>query len=202
MSSTSKVSLSNPGKVVIKPTQLAHFVLRTQPSRYKRLVSYYKTFLSAEANYEDDHNAFITYDSEHHRIGICAFEWCTPHVPTSCGLVHTAFTFANLWDLALAYRQRKENGILPFWCVNHGPTTSIYYRDPDGNEIETFVDNFDSVAEAQEAMKTEAFALNPAGIEYDPELLVQRLESGESEESIKNIANMPPFTGESGLKRP
>lgn len=45
-------------------------------------------------------------------------------------------------------------------CVNHGPTTSIYYRDPDGNDIETQVDNFDTTAEADEFFASEAFAIN------------------------------------------
>jgi catechol-2,3-dioxygenase len=195
MSPASVPTFDNPGKTVMKPNRLAHFVLKTQPSTYKRLVNYYKVFLSAEANYEDDHNAFITYDDEHHRIGICAFEWCKPHVGESAGLVHTAFGFDNLHDLALAYRQRKANGILPYWCVNHGPTTSIYYRDPDGNDIETFCDNYATVAESNHAMTLPAFAENPAGLEYDPEVLVQRLQSGESDASIKDLANMPEFKG-------
>ncbi|KAF2491365.1 hypothetical protein BU16DRAFT_468965 [Lophium mytilinum] len=191
-------TLSNPGKTVLKPSYLAHFVLKTQVSTYHDLVDYYKTFLNAEANYEDDHNAFITYDEEHHRIGICAFEWCEPKVRASVGLVHVAFAFDNLFDLALAYRQRKANGIEPYWCVNHGPTTSIYYKDPDGNDIETFCDNYASVAETKIAMDTPAFAANPAGIEFDPEGLVKRLEAGESDASIKNMENMPPFEHKGG----
>jgi len=193
MAPTKTTTLSNPGKTVIKPNRLAHIVLKTQLSTFKTLLDYYKVFLSAEANYEDDHIAFITYDDEHHRIGICAFDYCIPHVRESSGLVHTAFGFDNLYDLALAYRQRKENGIEPYWCVNHGPTTSIYYRDPDGNDIETFCDNYDTVEAAKVAMTTPTFAANPAGLEYDPEVLVQRLEAGESEESIKDLENMPPF---------
>lgn len=41
---------------------------------------------------------------------------------------HVAFTFDTLDGLLLAYRQRKARGILPMWCVNHGPTTSLYYQ--------------------------------------------------------------------------
>lgn len=33
-----------------------------------------------------------------------------------------------------------------------GSTTSIYYKDPDGNMLETQVDNFDSVEEATKFM--------------------------------------------------
>lgn len=37
---------------------------------------------------------------------------------------------------------------------NHGPTTSLYYRDPDGNQIETQVDNFETAEEATAFMNS------------------------------------------------
>jgi hypothetical protein len=58
-------------------------------------------------------------------------------VQNTCGLEHIAFSLDSLSDLLLSYRQRKQKKILPLWPVNHGPTTSIYYSDPDSNEIET-----------------------------------------------------------------
>src|SRR5690606_33957781 len=32
-------------------------------------------------------------------------------------------------------------------AINHGQSTSFYYHDPDGNEIETYIDNFDTPEE-------------------------------------------------------
>jgi len=179
------VTLDNPGKEVLKPRSLAHVVLKTQPSQFSALVQFYKTFLGAHATYENAFLAFLTYDSEHHRIAIGVFPNTGPKVPTSSGLAHIAFAFDNLSDLALAYRQRKAHGITPFWCINHGPTTSMYYKDPDGNEIETQVDNFDSVEEIDAFMRSQAFADNPIGTEFDPEELIRRLEAGEDHRSIK-----------------
>ncbi len=57
-------------KKVTPPKKLAHVVLRTP--RYKEMVEFYKTFLGAEATYENDFLAFLTYDEEHHRIAIAA----------------------------------------------------------------------------------------------------------------------------------
>lgn len=61
----------------------------------------------------------------------------------------------------------------------------MYYIDPDGNRIETQVDNFETADEANEFMASEAFAVNPIGTDFDPEELVRRLESGESHAEIK-----------------
>ena len=46
-------------------------------------------------------------------------------------------------DLIENYAQLKEKGILPYWCIHHGVTMSMYYADPDGNQMELQVDSFD-----------------------------------------------------------
>jgi catechol-2,3-dioxygenase len=113
-------------------------------------------------------------------------------VPQTCGFEYIAFSFRTLQDLALAYRQRKERGITPFWCVNHGPATSMYYKDPDGNKIETQVDNFETNEEANSFMMSSKFAESPMGTDFDPEDLIRRLESGEDEKSIKKRVEIGP----------
>ncbi|KAH6697414.1 Glyoxalase/Bleomycin resistance protein/Dihydroxybiphenyl dioxygenase [Plectosphaerella plurivora] len=175
---------------VLSPSGLAHVVLRT--SNFKPLVSFYKTFLGAYATYENDHLAFLTYDNEHHRIAIGNVPGTSDKVPTSAGLEHIAFQFDSLGDLLKAYQQRKARGILPIWSVNHGPTTSIYYQDPDGNQLETQVDNFDTVEAANAMMSSPEFAENPFGVDFDPEDVIRRLQEGESEASIKKRANIGP----------
>lgn len=179
----------NSGKV-LSPNKLAHVVLRT--GNFKAMVAFYKAFLGAHASHETDALAFLTYDEEHHRIAIIHVPGTTPKVRSSAGLEHIAFTFSTLGDLLLSYRQRRALGIVPVWSVNHGPTTSLYYQDPDGNQIETQVDNFDSAGEASEFMVSEDFAENPFGVDVDPEDLIARLEKGESEEALKKRARAGP----------
>jgi len=174
------------GDVVTRPKYLAHVVLKTStPETYKAMVDFWKIFLNATASYENEYLSFLTYDEEHHRIAIAIFPGTIERNHASSGLAHVAFAFDSLRDLALAYRQRKKHGILPFWSVNHGPTTSMYYKDPDGNEIETQVDNFDTNEEVDKFMTSLAFAKNPIGVDFDPEDLIKRLNSGESDASIK-----------------
>jgi hypothetical protein len=91
-----------------------------------------KTFLNTTASYENELLSFRTYDEERHRVAIGVFSGIAPRSLQAAGLARIAFTFDSLQGLALAYFQRKAHSILPFWCINHGPTTSIYHRDPDG----------------------------------------------------------------------
>lgn len=108
----------NSGKV-ISPSKLAHVVLRTP--NFKAMTAFYKAFLGAHASFENDDMAFLSYDSEHHRIALIAQPGCGPRVRDAAGLHHIAFTFDTLADLVTAYQQRRAREILPLWCVNHGP---------------------------------------------------------------------------------
>jgi catechol-2,3-dioxygenase len=184
------VDFDAPVNVVKSPSKLAHIVLRT--NNFKSMVEFYRTFLGAQVIYEDEMLAFLSYDDEHHRIAIVAVPGTQAKHATSCGLEHIAFTFDSLSDLLLAYRQRKQKDILPLWPVNHGPTTSIYYKDPDGNQIETQVDNFKSVDEATEFMKSKEFSENPIGVDFDPEDMIRRLTQGEAEGTLLNRADIGP----------
>ncbi|KAH8784986.1 Glyoxalase/Bleomycin resistance protein/Dihydroxybiphenyl dioxygenase [Diaporthe sp. PMI_573] len=175
---------------VKSPAGLAHVVLQT--SQFKPMVAFYKAFLGAHATYENEVLCFMTYDEEHHRVAIGHVPGTTPKAPRSAGLAHMAFSFETLDDLLLAYQQRKARGIMPFWCVNHGPTTSIYYQDPDGNQIETQVDNFATVAEATAFMVSSEFAENPIGADFVPEELIENLANGEDENALKKRSYVGP----------
>jgi catechol-2,3-dioxygenase len=185
----------NAPSKVLSPSSMAHVVLRTSPENFNAMVSFYTTFLGGHIAHANSYLAFLTYDHEHHRIAILAHRSCTnSQAPRSSspGLEHIAFSFDSLADLVLAYKQRKALGMLPIWCVNHGPTTSMYYEDPDGNQIETQVDNFDSVEETDRFMKSEAFNENPIGADFEAEELVRKVEAGEDERVIKVRGDVGP----------
>lgn len=171
------------GQTTIAPSSLAHVVLRT--SDLPRLQDFYIKFLGGKVVFSDGPLAFIAYDDEHHRIALIAIPGTAAKNPKTCGLEHIAFAFESMADLLLAYRQRKQQGILPCWSVNHGPTTSIYYRDPDGNMLETQTDNFGSADEATKFMMGPQFRENPIGTDFDPEALIAALRTGKTEAELK-----------------
>lgn len=174
---------TGPSAKVLPPAALAHLVLRT--ADLKKMSDFYLRFLGGRVTFSNEAVVFITYDDEHHRIGLVGIPGTAPKARETCGLDHVAFTFSSLTELLHSYRQRKSIGINATWCVNHGPTTSIYYKDPDGNLIETQVDNFDTVEEAAVFMTSDKYVENPMGADFDPEELIEAINAGTSENALK-----------------
>jgi len=160
----------------VSPRKLAHVVLRTR-SNFDAMVQWYCAVLGAQIVFNAGRLIFLSYDDEHHRIAIAASEDFAERPRRAVGLDHIAFTYEDIDALLTTYARLKEARILPFCCVNHGPTTSLYYHDPDQNKIELQVDNFADMTEAT-ALMQEQFSINPVGEEFDPEELLARLRSG------------------------
>jgi catechol-2,3-dioxygenase len=167
---------SENAAATISPSKLAHIVLRTK-SKFDAMVQWYCVVLGAQIVFNAGRLIFLSYDDEHHRIAIAASDALAERPQRSAGLDHIAFTYEDIGALLATYARLKQAGILPFVCVNHGPTTSLYYHDPDQNRIELQVDNFADMNEATTLMQ-EQFSINPVGEEFDPEQLVARLRSG------------------------
>lgn len=172
------------------PIKLAHIVFRT--SRFVEMVAWYKQVFNAAAAFESDSIAFLAYDDEHHRIAFINVPGLAEQPAGQAGVHHVAFTYESLDTLLDNYERLKKMGVEPIWPVNHGPTTSLYYADPDGNQLEFQVDNFDTVEEAGKFFFTEAFATNPIGVDFDPADLLNRLRAGEDQAGLKRRAPSGP----------
>jgi catechol 2,3-dioxygenase-like lactoylglutathione lyase family enzyme len=168
---------------IVSPAKLAHFVLRT--NRYAEMLDWYKTVLNATPAFENGGLAFLCYDDEHHRVAILNIPTLADQPEGMVGVHHIAFTYASLTDLLENFERLGELGIKPVYTINHGPTTSLYYADPDQNQLEFQVENFDTVEESGKFFFSEAFAENPIGVEIDPADLLRRLRAGESEIVLK-----------------
>ena len=169
-------------QAVLKPAYFAHVVLRVR--NVERSVAWYQTAVAMEVVYRNDVIAFLTFDEEHHRLALVQTPVQEPAPPGAAGMDHVAYTFNELGDLLSHYVRLKNEGIKPVWTINHGPTTSMYYEDPDGNRVEFQVDNFETEAELKGWMSTDVFEKNPIGVQYDPDKLVARYEQGDPIEEL------------------
>lgn len=179
---------------ITSPVKLAHVVFRT--SRFEEMLAWYKRVFNATAAFESPEIAFLAYDDEHHRIAFLNMPGLARSPGGLAGVHHVAFTFESLTVLMNNYARLRDLGIRPAWPVNHGPTTSLYYVDPDGNQLEFQVDNYDTVEEAGAFFFTDAFAVNPIGVDFDPEDLLARLLAGEDERQLR----MRPPSGPRGVE--
>ena len=161
----------------IRPSRFAHFVLRVR--ELSRSIAWYEEVVGMKILHRAEKLAFMTYDEEHHRIALAETPVDAEPSPGAPGLDHVAYAFNTLGDLLSTYKRLAAKGIEPYWPINHGPSTSLYYHDPDGNGVEFFVDNFDTETELKGWMESETFAANPIGVRFDPKKLAERYEAGD-----------------------
>lgn len=167
----------------IRPKKFVHVVYRTR--RFEEMLRWYGTVFDAKVQHQGPALAFLTYDDEHHRFAIANLSVLQPDGADTdkkglIGVDHVAYTYSSIDDLLDNYEQLKAQEITPYWCVHHGVTVSMYYSDPDGNQMEFQVDSFESNDEANAFMSGPGFAANPIGVEYDPELWLAQKKAGVS----------------------
>lgn len=188
----------------IRPNKFAHVVYRTH--RFEEMLEWYRIVFDARVQHQDPALAFLAYDDEHHRFALANLDVLRAddtHMDKQglVGVDHVAYTYGSLDDLLENYEQLKEQGIMPYWCVHHGITVSMYYKDPDGNQMEFQVDCYESSDETAGFMKGPLFASNPVGIEYDPEEWLTQKRAGVSlARFLKPIEDKPnsPIRGALG----
>jgi catechol-2,3-dioxygenase len=166
----------------VSPGIFAHFVLRT--SNLATMREWYRTVLNARVVHDNGRLCFLTYDEEHHRLALINVPGLHAPDAQSWGLAHVAYGYRTLGELLSTYCRLKQDGILPYRPINHGPTVSLYYRDPDGNSVEFQVDAFPTKQAAADYFQTADFERNPIGVPFDPEDLVRAYEAGVPEAEL------------------
>lgn len=151
--------------------KFAHVVLLT--SQPQEMTEFYCTLLHGHVVHAGHGLTFMTFDDEHHRIALLSPpEPLAPKAPGTAGMHHTAYTFDTLDDLLERYTELRAKGIEPHVPIQHGVTTSLYYRDPDGNFAEMQVDNFATPDEATAYMEGPEYGDDPVGPGFRPDLMV------------------------------
>ncbi|MFC8381790.1 VOC family protein [Nocardia sp. NPDC057272] len=173
----------------VAPDRIAHWVVKS--ARRDELVAWYGLVFGAEIMYQDEQISFLTWDEESHRLAIVAVPAPVKFLfPLArfrrkvYGVDHIAFTFVSLERLLENYIRLKRVGVTPVWSINHGPTISLYYEDPDGTRLEFQVENF-SPEETSAYFRTADFADNPIGVDVDPEYLLSQLRRGVSHAQLR-----------------
>lgn len=168
--------MKKPDPKAPTPAKFAHAVLKT--GQIEEMVEFWTSLLNARVVFSNPLVCFLTYDDEHHRLAIASNPQLERAGSAVAGLDHLAFTYNSIEDLIATYRRLKAEGITPAWCINHGPTLSMYYEDPDGNKAELQIDVL-TMEQAMDWMESPEFEANPIGIKFDPDVLCARYESGE-----------------------
>ena len=185
------------------PPQFSEVIFKT--ARFTEMKTWYETVTDVAAFFvrgeADKPNwtgawriAFIRIFSDHPYTQVLGiFE--TPAVSGTAdnqkgepGMHHMQLRHAGLEHLFSRYEALRGAGIAPFRAYNHGPGTSFYYHDPDGNTVELSAANFVQEADYLAYFKSEAYAKNISGIEIDAAAYVQRYRDGMPQAALVRIA--------------
>jgi len=161
------------------PTRLSHVVLKSHDP--KALMEWYCDALGGRIIFDSPFFVFMTYDEEHHRVAAMLSD--QPPAKGGNGLMHLAFGFDDVDQLLDHYQRLAAGGTKPATGVHHGPTISLYYKDPDDNVVEFFIDTMPQ-DEATEFMMGPVYAANPVGYEIDAEDMVAARDAGKTSEEI------------------
>jgi len=100
------------------------------------------------------------------------------------GLHHMQLRHQGLDHLFSRFEALRAQGIVPERAWNHGPGTSFYYRDPDGNMVELSAVNYADEEAYLAYYRSESYRRNVSGIEIDPGEYVARYRSGVTQQEL------------------
>ena len=163
---------------MIKP-KLHHVTLKT--TRLNEMIAWYALVTGAKVNFKDDTAAWTSNDEANHRIAFLAVPGLKddPQKTFHNGMHHCAFEYDSFADLMSSYERMSKEGVEPAFCLDHGLTISLYYRDPEGNFVELQCDCFSDWKLSTEWMQTSPdFARDPIGTFFDPAKVVAAFKAG------------------------
>ncbi|MDP7547290.1 MAG: VOC family protein, partial [Alphaproteobacteria bacterium] len=77
----------------------------------------------------------------HHDIAVFKVaDDAAPPEQNQVGLSHLALVADSLETVKAMYRRLKEHDVPIVRTVDHGVTKSVYFKDPEGNELEIYCD--------------------------------------------------------------
>jgi catechol 2,3-dioxygenase-like lactoylglutathione lyase family enzyme len=181
------------------PPQFSEVILKT--SRFAALKDWYETVTdvkaffvrndATQATWAGAYNiAFIRIFSSHpytQVLGIFevpAIAGRADNQKGEPGMHHMQLRHEGLDHLFNRYEALRANGITPMRSFNHGPGTSFYYQDPDGNTVELSSANYVNEADYLAYFRSESYAKNISGIEIDPAEYVARYRAGTPQEKL------------------
>ena len=162
----------------IRPS-LHHVTMKT--SRLDEMIEWYGLVLGTQVQFRNEVAAWTSNDEANHRIAFLAVPGLADDADKirHNGMHHCAFEYPSFADLMSSYDRLRKADVEPAFCLDHGLTISLYYRDPEGNYVELQSDNFSNWKKSSDFMRTSPdFAANPIGTFFDPARVYDAFKGG------------------------
>ena len=126
---------------MIKIERVAHVVIKVRS--LEKSLDFYTRILGLKVMGKIEPSVvFLSTGRDHHELGIAELGTEAPDGTFyQVGMEHFAFKLRNETDLVEAYETLLRENVEIAYTVNHGVTKSVYFLDPDGNELEVYADN-------------------------------------------------------------
>jgi catechol 2,3-dioxygenase-like lactoylglutathione lyase family enzyme len=171
------------------PTGFGYHLVYTNEN-YEKMVWWYKTLFGGDvATIEGLPGEEYSLDEALDSVVIVKRpdlkKFDVPFPPGKPGVLHMAWSYSSLAEILYVYRQAKQNGIEVQSILNTGILIQFYYDDPDGNQIELEIDNYDTSAETQHVQRNNGMRVPiPKEWIYDGDKMVAMLEAGVPDSDI------------------
>lgn len=174
---------AQPGAADTVPTGFGYHVLYSGEN-HAAMVRWYQALFGGEAralegppgeedSLDDTHDTVVIVK----RTDLAQVE--APFPPGKPGILHMAWSYPSLAELMYVYRHARDQGIRVHTVLNTGILIQFYYEDPDGNQIELQVDNYDTSEETQHIQRTKGTRVPiPKEHFYDADKMLAMLEAG------------------------
>ena len=167
-------------KEIICPT-IHHFGVLT--GHLEEMIKWYRLVVGMKIIYQSAEGevgfAFLSFDQAHHRMALIAWPNLQDDHDAGPGLrakiQHVAFEHSTIDNLLQTWQRLKVCSIEPVMAVDHGMSIAFYYRDPDGNCIELFVDTSEVSTDFMQNARIFGSAI---GTYLEPEKLYAAWEAG------------------------
>ena len=147
-----------------KVNKVAHIVLAVKDVMAS--VKFYTEVLGMEAvDLKENHKtAFLSFGTQHHDIAV--FEAPEGAERGEIGLNHFAMQIEGGIPELKELKQRLEDMVATIThTTDHTITKSVYFLDPDGNQLEIFAEGFDDPSEALAFIRQGTYRVKPLELE-------------------------------------
>jgi catechol 2,3-dioxygenase len=127
---------------MIRPDRIGHVVIKVRDlERSKKFYSEVLGLTQMGEVKEFKIAFFAANRNDHHELGLIEVG---PEAEDGkfeqVGLLHFAFRMKSYDELREAYRELKAHNVPVVATTDHGVARGVYFKDPDGNEMELYVD--------------------------------------------------------------